>query len=365
VTTNDNGEFTIADVPETYTVDFRVDRNGNSGDPYIWRYIGLTRRDPTLQSFQSTLAQRSTGILIDNDLPGNSTDEISVAFGSDQGTQRKHLDHYGLNTNIDWSGPSTLAAKGHALVKHVTDHIPTSYGAYAEQDFSFVDSAALTWNLEVDGAPDLAAGNISGTVSVADEYYRTNFAFVQFSSNAVLELFDTHQTTGAFTHLVPSIPNASILLLADNTGTQDYSGAYAYRQGLAPGQADVVIHIPAPSELKEPLPGATVADATVFRWTTDAAVSVVHIEDAGYYRGVYVVTSKKSLTWSEISTQTLRAHQVHTWEVQTHGSCPDVDACAGPDGSLDPMYDYSGVPVGVVKQDGSATWTDRFGFTTP
>jgi hypothetical protein len=68
VTTNDDGEFTVADVPETYSIDVRVERNGNSGDPYLWRYIGLTRRDPTLQSFQSSLPERYTGILIDSDL---------------------------------------------------------------------------------------------------------------------------------------------------------------------------------------------------------------------------------------------------------------------------------------------------------
>jgi hypothetical protein len=251
------------------------------------------------------------------------------------------------------------------LVKHLTDDIPTSYGAYKEQNFSLVDSADLTWDLEVDGADNLAAGNISGAVTVDNESYRENYAFVSFASNGVLNLFNAHQTAAAFTHLVPSIPNSSILLLADNTVSEDYSGAYAYRQGLAPGQSNIAIHIPAPGELKEPLPSATVTDATLFRWTTDAAVSIVHIEDRDFYRGIYVVTSKKSLTWAEIDTETLRPSQIHTWEVQTHGDYQDVDAFAGPDGGLDPMYRYDGGTLGVVKHDGSATWTGRFGFTNP
>jgi hypothetical protein len=362
--TNDQGEFAIADVAATYTADFRVNRNGNANAPYIWRYIGLTRRDPTLQSFQSSLPERSTGIVVMSDLPDDSTDEIAVAFGSDQGSQRKSLDSSGIDTSIDWAGPSALAAKGHALVKHLTDSIPTGYGAYEARDFSFSDGADLTWDLEVSGLADITAGNVSGTVTVDDEQYRTNYGFVRFSSNGVLNLFDTQQTTAAFTHLVPSIPNGSILLLADNTGNQDYSGAYAYRQNLGPNQIDVNIHIPAPAKLKAPLLGDTVEETTEFRWTTDSAVSVVHVEDTELYRGVYIVTSKKSLTGAEVAAQAFRKGQNHFWGVSTHGDCPSVDECAGPDGALDPLYYYDGGEIGPVKRDGSATWTDQIGFVT-
>lgn len=365
-TTDDNGEFTIPDVPETYTLDFRVNRNGVSGNTYVWRYVGLTRRDPTVQSYQTNAPQRSMGMLITTDLPNTSTDNIVAGFGTNQGSQSMTFSYNGRDGSVEWGGPTSLSATGHALVIHVDeDDVPTGYGAYEERDLSFSDGADQTWELLADGATDLSTGNLIGTVTVDKEEYRTNYGFLTFDSHGLLPLFDTQVTTAGFTHLMPSVAGASVLLLADNTGTYDYSGAYAYRYGLGYNQNNVDITIPKPPELISPLSGVTVDASTVFTWDTDNAVSIVRVEDYDYYRGVYIVTEDKALTLDELSAQPLRQGAVHTWQVQTHGNCQSVDECAGADGLLDPMYYYDNGEGGVVKRDGSAAWTTQFGFTAP
>jgi hypothetical protein len=103
---------------------------------------------------------------------------------------------------------------------------------------------------------------------------------------------------------------------------------------------------------------------TEFSWDNDAAVSIVRLEDKYIYRGIYIVTSQKSLTAAEAGVDMLRTAQLHFWEVQTHGDCQNVDECAGADGILDPMYFYDSNDFGLVKRDGSAAWSSQFGFTT-
>jgi hypothetical protein len=362
-TTDDDGEFTIPDVPETYTLDFRVNRNGVAGATYTWRYIGLTRRDPTVQSFQSSLPQRNMGMLLTSDLPSTSTDLISVAFGTDQGSQGRTFEYNGSDNSVDWAGPTSIAATGHGLVMHVDDdEFPTGYGAYETKDISFSDGADLDWAFAVDGETPVAVANVSGTVSVANEESRSNFAFVNFTSNAVISLFETYPTDENFTYLVPSIPNASVLLLAENTGQYDYSGAYAYRYGIAPGQSNVTLQIQAPPVPEIPLPDDTVDEMTEFSWDNDAPVSIVRIEDNGIYRGVYIVTTQKTLTAEEAGLETLRRGQRHFWSVATHGDCASLDECTGADGILDPMYFYDSNDFAVVKRDGSAAWSTQIYF---
>jgi hypothetical protein len=375
--TDANGEFEIPDVADEYDAKFvlNYDVFGNVRT-YGWVYLGLTRRDPTLQVYNG-LAARSGNIGIDpNDLTGTAFDNrtLAVALGGPDGasTYSVPLPNGYAQTSAGWQGPSTTQVAAHALLfEHDADDVPTAYRSFDEilTVLSESQQANMVFSVEDKTVP---GGTIAGSVTSASSSSRTNYVFVRFQSNASMELIEHYGSSlnvDSFSYFVPTIAGASIEIGALEGDWSFGPAAIAHRDRLAAGQTDVELTIPSPPQQVAPADQITgVNDATLFSWTSTAQTFVwnaENVEPTSPYGGMYVVTSEKRLTIPSFPNGfTLIPGDLYNWRVETHGDAASVDELADADGFADSWAPYAYAPESPKRGDGTYTISGGRLFTT-
>lgn len=363
-TTDDDGEFTLDDVGETYDVSFVVEL-ANPHAFFGWRFEHLTRRDPTLQVYGG-LQQREATLLAQPNVELDSSDLIGVGIATDYANPSTSMNGPTYLTP-DWRGPAQALGNLHALwwSTDPTTELPTDYLGYFSTSVALTDGEETQVTLELDSGADLDMGNVAGNILYDTGVSRSNSVFVQFQDGASFQLVeDSDPEPSDFLYLVPSLPDASIILAASEGPGWGESYAMAHKRGIAPGTLDVNLTLPTPPEHTRPLAGDdSVTWNTEFSWTLTGPnkVVVLHAVDLSYQQEVFVVTDRPTTHLPTFDNFELRKGGEHTWQVETHMECASVDECAGEEGFLDPLVNADS---GIAKRfrDGSYTTSGTRGF---
>jgi hypothetical protein len=357
VTTDEDGEFEFADVPETYDVEMVVTYPRYGGQAVAgWVYADLTRRDPTLQIYGG-VALRSGNFAFSSTNPPASTSTTIIALGSQYG----HYAREGsgaVQSSFSWMGPAMITATAHGLVWEETGGVPTSYTSYHPgNQFVFTDSSTGPWNL--DFAPNnVTEDTISGSVTSPTTADRSNAAYVQFTSGAVINLANLtgSAATANYSFLVPSLPSATITVVAREGDAFYGAAALAHRSNVNSGQTTPALAIPTPPTISGPAAGVTIAANTMFSWSGGEDVSVWHAESENFYESVYVVTTKKSLPMPVFQNGfALRAGDDAYFRIEAHGGADTMDEVTDPsrNGFFDSFAPYADDPDGPRLDPGT------------
>ena len=370
VSTDSQGRFSIPSVDAEYMVDLVVNWPGGQSGNYAWRFEGLTRRDPTLQVYKGTETQ-SGRILIDpQDETLDASRTLFVALTSPNGTDVfEEVNGAGISTNTNWSGAPTMLATLHALLwSFDSNELPTVYRSYDTATASFNSAGAsnttVTFHLADETIP---SGSVAGSVTSPSSSSRENYAFVRFADGAAIPVLNDFDGPNAYSYVLPTLPSSSITVAASFGSSFSGEYAIAHRDGIAVGQTGVALSIPTPAVQQVPQSGITnVAPGSTipFSWTGSAGPYVFHAESVGFYQGMYIVTTRRSITIPVFPNFTPRRNDLFNWRVERHGSAATMDELAGPGGYLDPFSRSDDQPHGPRTGDGSYSISRGRTFTT-
>lgn len=363
-TTNDDGEFTVDSAGDTYNVSFVVELV-NPHAFFGWRFEHLTRRDPTLQVYAG-LPEREATLLTTPNVELDTGDVIGIGIASENANPSTQMNGPTYLTP-DWRGPAQTLANLHALwwSTDPTTELPTDYLGYFSTTIALTDTEESQVTLELDAGERIDRDNVSGNILYDTGVNRNNSVFVQFQDGATFQVVDDSDPQPSdFLYLVPSLPDASVIMAASEGPGWGESYAMAHKRGIAPGTLDVNLTLPTPPEHVRPIAGEdSVTWDTEFSWTLTGPnkVVVLHAVDLSYQQEIFVVTDRPTSHLPTFDNFELRKGGEHTWEVETHMECPTMDDCAGEDGFLDPLAN-AGYGVAKWFRDGSFTTSGTRGF---
>jgi hypothetical protein len=374
VQSGEDGSFEITGVQVPYDVSLMLTMTRqNTPARYGYVYEGLTRPDPTLQVY-SALVQRASSsfeVTIENAaFEDEPLRRAIVGFSSPDGRFADESISNDLTSfvgGINWTGPVDIDGNVHALCIQASDGFdgspPIAYEAHQAAPLHVEDGEVARVSLDL--APsDLPSDVIAGSITGGEESERENYVALRFDDGTALPLLDDASSAEAFTYLVPALPDTSLVVAAADGSAAFPPYALAWRDGLAPGDADVALAIPNTVKLSAPQSGARVDAETSFSWSTagqSARTFLWHLESSGaFFEGMLVITQRTQIGLPEFPDGfTLLPGTPFVWSVETHGDAPDVDALAGPDGFLDPFSVGESFPVGPRRGGGYYTESAR------
>jgi len=372
-TTDDDGEFEVADVPAVYDASLVIDfeEGAYTHHVYGWVYQDLTRRDPTLQVYRG-LPNRSVPV----EFVGENAAEVDeplvgLSIAGPDGTYPWACTNTAGCTplGVSWFGPTTTTATAHALLMRLdpdTD-LPMDFIAYDSPLIVLVPGAPGTVSLDL-SADEIPSGNLLGTVTASDDSSRENRVFVRFPTGGSIELLSDAAGPNSFSYLVPNLPQGSITVAA--AVTDAYGGfSLAHQDGLAAGSEPVSLTLPTPSSLTLPIGGATGVDSTTsFRFvgSPESDAYLVVMSSYSYNTGLFIVTSREELAIPEVlgGAFQLIPDDIIDWWVETHGDAGSVDELAASGGFMDAFSADAETPKGPRLGSGSYTASDYRSFTT-
>jgi hypothetical protein len=375
VSTNDQGVFTVEDVPATYELSLLVESEG-------WVYQGLTRRDPTLQVFQGHPAHRAYVTVTSGNATLGTNDQLTLSAGMPTGISDEYTD-IGIDSSVsyglEWEGATTSASTIYGLewTMNATTKLPTTYKAYDSKPLALM--ANVNGSVTLNMVPKvIASGTVTGTVTPRatpiGDGSRTNSVFVRFSTGASIQVVKDAPTVEAFSYVVPTLTDSSITVAAWQGSSEGPLGM-VHKDGLSPGAATGTLAIPAPPKLLKPL-GGTVDETTPFSFQgspDNAGAFVVVLNGLNTASRLYIVTAQQKLpklptvvdgAWTLAHASGGAAPAEYQWWVETHGSFATVDEMTGPAGYFDEFGVHYVTPVGIHQQDGTYTYSSYSTFVT-
>ena len=190
VTTNKLGEFTIEGVPSTYDVGLVVRPEGRD---YGWYFVGLTRRNPTLQVYRGLDDRGARLDLRPKNIVPTDAQNITVSIGMPGGNWWwSGLQENGGDATVSWNGATTTTGTAHALLWTMDDdELPVSYNAYKTQVVG-LEQGADPGTFSPDLTPvqgNLPSGTVQGQITDNDEGH-DNYVFLRFPSNASIQVVE-------------------------------------------------------------------------------------------------------------------------------------------------------------------------------
>lgn len=344
--TDSQGRFTIEDGPERYDAEFRIAARGGHYQR-IYRFLGLTRRDPTLQVDDDVGESEARVDVAPSNLPSPAEGDLGVAFGnpidySFTGDEAG-LDAPSGSEAIDYDGADPLSATLRALFWSNAGAASKFYAftnqTIALNDLETTDVALSVWN------PIGEIGQIAGHIEVpSDEADVEVTPFLNFGDGASIRLQTVAWNSDTQTFAV-SVPDVAQTTLSVTALVRDQGYSWAHADGLALNASSmgVELQIPRRPFLQGPLDEATaVTGDTVLRWTPSAAgpCSLVVINDGFWENGLRIITCEDEVTIGpDIFGALFEPGAEIYWSVQSHGGQETTDAMTGSDGFFDPYYD--------------------------
>jgi hypothetical protein len=379
VVTGGDGKFKFLNVTAPYDVAVALSKSAQ-GAPYSqgWLYKGVTRTDPTLQVYRalaahggmvdsSSLTTTINGVTLPLADPSSS---IKVAFGSVDGTFQYEPDAPILTdlSDADWRGPSTTVGTMHALLwKHTgtsTLEPPTGYVSYDVHPLTLMAGAMAQITFNVAAGMPITTVHVTGSVTSSSTTDRRNDAYVVFSSGAIMQLVSQTAPAAMFDYAMPTLPNSSISVSAQQGSYGFGAFAVVHQDNLAAGAAPVALAIPDPVSLTTPFDAAIgVTGASAFAWSNPGKVSLVAFTFADRRFCVVSTETSAQVPKFAIGGLDLPANGAGTWSVEVHGPYATVDDATGPNGMLDP-FAGSGDFWGPKRAGGSYTTSEERTFTT-
>ncbi len=366
--TNQNGEFTIAAVAPQYDASLVVTWGGGQAGTYGWRFEGLTRREPTLQVYKGRTSRSTTFTIDPQGETLDATRTLSVAIGGPNGFYQQFtgVGGMGLTSSASWVGSSTTSATFHGLLWSIdSNEYPTSYQSYDSiQTMLVASSPNVTIPLSL-ADESIGSVTVSGTVTSPSSTDRRDLLIARFADGASIQVVEDEAPPARYGYLAPTLPNATAVV-AGSFGRSPFGEfSIAHRNVPASGHADLGLTLLTPLVQVTPASGtAGVTGSTAFSWAGRDSAYVFHVENIDTYDGLFVVTTRRTVTLPTFGSFSLRGNGNFNWRVQTHGDATTVDSLAGPQGYLDPFATGDDRPLGPRTEDGSFTISTGRTFTT-
>lgn len=366
-TTDSNGQFSISGVRAPYDVSFTLSyQHNNAPAQYGYVYQGLTRTDPTLQTYGGMPEHGGsvTAVLQNADFSDLRRSAI-FAFGSEFGGFSTELDVENTMFGASWVGPATLTGTAHLLLVSRSDTrgfgLPVAYEAQQSSPLGMQDGVTTAALFDLSPNP-ISAATLAGTVSGGDSSDRANLVSVRFADGTVLPIInDAPDSPLSFSYSVPALPQGSLSVAAASGVLAPF--ALVHVENVAAGAAPLALRIPAPVNLGAPAAGTLVTPATAFGWSsTDATLHTFlwHLETADTLHGIYVLTTRTQVTLPSFADGFfLPADTDISWSVETHGNPADVNVATGPNGFLDAFALRDNFPQGPTPASGTFTESER------
>lgn len=360
-TTDDAGAFTIEGVPATYDVSLAVRILGEVTETYGWHFVGLTRRDPTLQIYKG-LSQHTTPLTIHTSgLDANARWRGQLALGGQHG-QRAYSLASQVDTIAGWRGPDTHTSPVQILVWSASEE-NTAY----PESFLYSETRALELTQEVPIAIDvnvpasaepLSSFRVALTTQDAPGSSHLAASYLRFAAGPSIQLTQIPRLSDAsepHVTLAPRLPDTSITLAAfSGNGAPDMEFSVTYANGVT-DEEPAVLPFPGVAALLGPEDQAIGVDSTTpFSWTDTGRAYVVAFEDLDFYQTVFVVTTDETAHVPELTK--LGIYYPHDgtyrWTVETHGAVQSVDELCDSAGYLDPFSGDFDNPLGPRQGSG-------------
>ena len=367
VSTDADGQFSISDVRAPYDVSFTLSyQHNNAPAQYGYVYQGLTRTDPTLQTYGG-LPERSgtlTAVLQNVDFSDRRRRAV-FAFGSQYGAFNTELDFETTMFGGSWTGPETMAGTAHVLLVSRSDTggfgLPVAYEAQQSSPLGLQDGATTTAAFDLSPSP-ISSATLTGTVSGGDPSTRANLVSVRFADGTILPIIDDAPGSPAsFSYNVPALPQASLSVAAASGVLAPF--ALVHVEDVAAGAAPLALRIPDPVNLGAPAAGSVVTPATPFSWSSSDATPhtfLWHLETGDTLHGIYVLTTRTQVSLPAFADGfSLPSDTDIFWSVETHGNPADVDDAAGPNGFLDAFALRDDFPQGLNPSSGTFSESER------
>lgn len=358
--TDAEGRFAVEGVAEEYDVSLAVRIVGEVAEVYAWHYVGLTRRDPTLQIYKGLSQRTSPFSLTFSGFQSDARWRGEVGFGGQHG-QRSYPIGDDIETLAGWRGPSEQTSPLRLLLWRTTEEAPNTPAQYLFTNSTTValadakPAAATVMLPEMpEPLPDFDVGftttNAPNTSHLATGYVR----FGHGPSIQVAQIPRLSDSTQPFSVKVPQLPDASVTVAAlSGNGANQTSFVVTYATQLT-APATAALTFPTVAALESPADAtANVSLATPFTWSDTGGTYVAVFEDLAVYQIVYVVTEAPMVTVPDLEALGIYYPRggPYRWSVESHGRASSVDElCAAP--YLDPFSGDFLYPIGPRAGDG-------------
>jgi hypothetical protein len=352
--TDAGGAFTIEGVPNEYDIALAVRIVGDVTEVYAWHYVGLTRRDPTLQIYKG-LSQHTTPLALeftgfDPDLRWRG----EVGLGGQHG-QRSYPIGEDIETVAGWRGPGEQTSPLRVLLWNRTEEAPNTPAEYLFANASTValsDAEPSTVRVALPESPaPLPKFEVGFTTTNAPNTSHLATGYVRFDEGPSIQVAQVPRlsdTTDPFLLNVPQLTDASVTLAAlSGNGASSTSFVITYATELeTPGT--VSLTFPTVATLDAPADAAiAVTSSTPFTWDDTAGTYIVVFEDLAVYQTVFVVTADPSASVPDL--EHLGIYYPHDgpyrWSVESHGTATSLDELCEA-GYLDPFSGDFLYPIG-------------------
>jgi hypothetical protein len=366
-TTDDAGKFTLPAVPQRYDITLHIQTTVNNGAAsFVWQFQGLTRRDPTLQVYRG-LPERSGYLALNAQnltFPLPMGQSITYGWSSPEGDSRYQdaVTEGVTQLSFVWSGATMTSGTIHALLISETDGLPSDYLAYDTQSLAITADTMTEIGFDLGTAKpsnDVVRGTVTG---LAEE--RRNELYLRFpDDNTSLPLIDQWDAEDSFTYTVPSLPGATLTVVAKNVVNPGGMAA-AYAE-IEPG-ADANLALPALPILVGPEQDKTGVDGTtLFQWNGEPRVYVLWANSVTDNDKIYVVTRDNQARFP-IGAEygyTPRAGAQFVWSLEVHDNYASVDEATSEAGFLSAYADDT--IRGPRRGDGTFVRSQARNFWTP
>lgn len=353
--TDANGAFSIAGVTTPYDITVVV-----SASKLGVTYRGLTRSDPTLVNFLSSVAPPNSATVSGTvsggaGYPQPATRASAVLLTSTEtsrsATPNATTGAYSLTTN--WTGATTITAILHALQwdKNAAG-MPTAFTGYGEKTGVSITAGGTFAGQNV-AMTAATGGTIAGTVTVPAGLTLSSKALsLVYNTNGSVSLGSESGTATSFSYTVPVLSGTTLSVTSVATGATGTS--IVQKSGIAPGATGVALTLPSPPAPSLPVAAATgVTTTTPFSWAPIAStVYLFLVSGAGTQPSYLVITSSPTATIPDLTSLGLGLPKGigYTWSVIAFGPFANIDASASATGLI-PQVDM------IQSQSASRTFT--------
>jgi hypothetical protein len=366
--TDAQGRFTVEDVPEKYDAEFRT----TVRDQYqrIYRFIGLTRRDPTFEFDRDISENEGTLQLTLTGLPTPQTGDVDAALGHPIDWLARG-DETGLDSAgdvVSYDGEDPFATELHALFWK-NDGVASEFYAHASQNIALNDTETTEITLGTwDALPNTGqlAGHIDAPGTNPDVRVT---AYAVFGDGATLSLQNVpwDSTNQTFSLTVPDLGSQATFSVAAFVGDDGSAWGHADGFSLGASAGSINLEVPTPPLLQSPIDQTlNVTADTVFRWTPSDAgpCSLFVITDGFQKRNVNIVTCDDQVSLGEDVLAFLGPLEEDGiyWSVRSHGAEATTDEMTGEAGFIDPYF-YSSQYTGTFPRGKDRPVTGTFART--
>lgn len=328
------GAFTVNDVPNEYDVSLAVRIVGDTTEVYAWHFVGLTRRDPTLQIYKGLSQHTAPFTLAMTGFNPEARWRGEVGLGGQHG-QRSYPLGESIETVAGWRGPGEQTSPVRVLLWSTTEEAPNTPAQYLFTDartLPLADSQAATLAVTLpdtfDPLPHFAVGfttiDAPNTSHLATSYVR----FAGGPSIQVAQVPRLSDTTEPFVVNVPQLADASTTLAAlSGNGANSTSFVITYAPQLSAPET-VSLAFPTVAPLDAPADAVEgVTTSTQFTWKHTAGTYIAVFEDLAVFQTVFVVTDEPATTVPDLKA--LGIYYPHDgpyrWTVESHGVAQSID----------------------------------------